>query len=135
MAKQQQQHHHILKKFLVSAVGFGLVLIGYLSWRIYQDFRILKNIQNQQEQLSRYRQQAEQKPEEPEAWLQLGDATFGFWQNAGRGIRIAKEVNQMNLVWEWLGAKNSALQQFAINFATEWISENAQSKDHNDGTN
>lgn len=111
---KRQHHINILKELLVSTVGLALVILAYSGWQIYQDFQILKNIKNQQEQLSRYRQQAEQKPQEPQAWLQLGDAAFDFWQNAGQGIRIAGEVNQMDLAWELLGAKNSALKEASM---------------------
>ncbi len=106
-----KQYHHILRKFLLSLVGLGLVIAGYWGWRIYQSFRILQNIQDQQEQLSRYRQEAKQGPQDQEAWLRFGDAAFNFWQNAGRGIRIAKEVNQTSLVWQWLGQRSSALKE------------------------
>ena len=106
-----------MKKLLLSLVGLGLAIVGYWGWHIYQSFHILKDIQDQQEQLSRYRQEAKQRPQEPEAWLQLADTAFNFWQNAGRGIRIAKEVNQTSLVWQWLGERNLALKEASLAYS------------------
>lgn len=82
----------IVKCLLGGIAGLGLAVVAYAGWQNYQDRQTLKQIEAKYKTVETYRQAVQQHPKDPQAYLNLGNAWMDFHQDAGKGLRLAIQL-------------------------------------------
>ncbi|MBD1942418.1 hypothetical protein H6F50_08615 [Coleofasciculus sp. FACHB-712] len=102
------------KIFIFSILGLGLAVGAYYGWFFLRDYQTLRQVQADQKKIAAYRQKTQAMPTDPQAFLNLGNAYMTFWESSGKGIRIASQLQQQSLAWEWLFTKPKMLSEAVL---------------------
>ncbi|TAE58234.1 MAG: tetratricopeptide repeat protein [Nostocales cyanobacterium] len=88
-------------------------VVVYYGWPLFQDYTILNQVKSDEEKIKSYSQKAKLTPNDAQSLLDLGDAYMAFWESSGKGIRVAKNLDQ-SLAWNWLMNRSDVVEDAVL---------------------